>query len=200
VSDVRPATLTDLDACANLLARAFHDDPGAIVFDPDPARRRQMLPGFFRSFVAAGLVERGDLVVAGDPVAGIACWFGPERHGPSEEAMNAHGFGDVLERWGPEASRRILAMTGEIEDQHDRRISGPHFRLDFFGVDPERQGSGIGSALIEHGHRRADELRLPCYLETFTQPNVRYYERRGYAVIGEYPVGDAVPVYAMVRR
>ena len=199
MTEVRPATLTDLGACAKLLARAFQDDPGAIVFDPDPARRREMLPGFFRTFLAAGLAESGDLVVAGDPVAGIACWFGPEHHGPSQDAMDEHGFGEVLERWGPDASRRLLAMTGEIEDQHDRRITGPHFRLDFFGVDPERQGSGIGSALIEHGHRIADDLGLPCYLETFTQANVGYYERRGYAVIGEYPVGDAVPVYAMVR-
>jgi GNAT superfamily N-acetyltransferase len=199
VTEVRPATLTDLDACANLLARAFQDDPGAIVFDPDPARRRERLPGFFRSFVAAGLAEAGGLVVAGDPVAGIACWFGPDQHGPSEEAMDAHGFGDVLESWGPDASRRILTMVDEIEVQHDRRIAGPHFRLDFFGVDPERQGTGIGSALIEHGHRIADDLGLPCYLETFTEANVRYYERRGYAVSGEYPVGDGVPVYAMVR-
>ncbi len=196
---LRPATLADLDACAAVLAQAFQDDPGAIVFDPDPARRADMLPGFFRAFVAASLAEDADLVVAGDPVDGIASWFGPVRHGPSDAAMDANGFGEVLQRWGPELSERLLAMTGEIERQHERLITGPHLRLEFFGVDPSRQGSGIGSVLIEHGHWIADERGLPCYLETFTEPNVRYYERRGYRIIGEYPVGDSVPVYGMVR-
>ena len=197
---IRAAAPNDVDACANVLARAFQDDPGAIVFDPDPARRAEMLPGFFRAFVAASLAEDADLVVAGDPIEGIASWFGPDRHGPSGPAMAANGFEDVLERWGPEVGERMLRMTGEIERQHERLITGQHFRLEFFGVDPSRQGSGIGSALIEHGHRIADEFGLPCYLETFTEPNVRYYERRGYRIVGEYAVGDGVPVYGLVRR
>jgi ribosomal protein S18 acetylase RimI-like enzyme len=199
-SGVRPAELRDLEACAQVLARAFQEDPGAVIFDPDPERRAAMLPGFFRAFVAASLAEAGDLVVAGDPAVGIACWFGPDTHGPSPEALAANGFGDVLDGWGPDASERILAMTGEIEEQHDRLIAGPHLRLDFFGVDPACQGSGIGSALVEHGHRIADARGLPCYLETFTETNVRYYERRGYRIIDEYAVGDVVPVSALVRQ
>jgi GNAT superfamily N-acetyltransferase len=93
----------------------------------------------------------------------------------------------------------MAAMVGEIETQHARRMPGPHLRLDFFGVDPDRQGAGIGTLLMSHGHEIADRQALPCYLETFTESNVRYYERRGYAVIGTYPVGDGVPVYALVR-
>jgi GNAT superfamily N-acetyltransferase len=197
---VRQATTHDLEACAHVLARAFQDDPGAVIFDPDPERRAAMLPAFFRAFVAASLADSGDLVVAGDPAVGIACWFGTAAYGPSGDAMMANGFGDVLDGWGPDASERILAMTGKIEAEHDRLISGPHLRLEFFGVDPDSQGSGIGSALIEHGHRIADERALPCYLETFTETNVRYYERRGYRIIDEYVVGNAVPVYALVRQ
>ena len=113
--------------------------------------------------------------------------------------MVAHGFGDVLERWGPEAGQRLLAMVGELDAQHDRLTDGPHLRLEFFGVVPSHQRTGIGGALIEHGHGRADTLGLPCYLETFTEQNVRYYERRGYRVVGEYTVGDGVPVYGLVR-
>ena len=113
--------------------------------------------------------------------------------------MGAHGFGEVLEAFGPEASERMLAMVGELEVQHERLTDGPHLRFEFFGVLPERQGTGLGSKLIDHGHRRADELGLPCYLETFTEKNVRYYERRGYRVIGEYVVGEGVPVYGLAR-
>ncbi len=146
-TEVRAATHADIEACVGVLSLAFHDDPGALVFEADSARRSKILPTFFRTFVAASLAEDGDLVVAGDPVEGIASWFGPERHGPSPEAMGAHGFGEVLEAFGPEASERMLAMVGELEVQHERLTDRPHLRLEFFGVLPERQGTGLGSKL-----------------------------------------------------
>lgn len=138
-------------------------------------------------------------MVAGSPVTGVACWFGPERYGPSPDALGAHGFGAVVEAAGEQATGRLVAMVGELERQHAELVSEPHLRLEFFGVVPSSQRAGIGTALIEHGHHRADELGLPCYLETFTLPNVRYYERRGYQLIREYEVGEAVPVFALIR-
>lgn len=196
---VRRAADSDIDACATVLAQAFQDDPGTIIFEPDGERRAQLLPRFFRNFVAAALAEDADILVAGDPVVGVASWFGPDRYGPSPDALGAHGFGDVIAMAGEEATGRLLGMVGELERQHEELTTGPHFRLEFFGVLPTSQGSGIGTALIEHGHERADEMGVPCYLETFTLPNVRYYERRAYRLIREYEVADGVPVYALIR-
>jgi GNAT superfamily N-acetyltransferase len=170
-----------------------------VNFEPDDERRRVVLPPFFRTFVAASLAEAGDLVVAGRPIDGIASWFGPKVHGPSPDAMGANGFGDVLALAGPESADRLLAMVGEIERQHRQLTDGPHFRLEFYGVVPERQGAGVGSALIEHGHRRADELGLPTYLETFSDWNVGFYRHRGYEVVGEFVVGDRTRGWGMIR-
>jgi GNAT superfamily N-acetyltransferase len=197
--EVRATTHDDVDASATVLAASFQDDPGAIVFLPDDAERAAIMPEFFRTFVAAALSEDADSVVVGDPIEGVAIWFGPERHGPSQDAMGAHGFDAILERSRPDATGRLLAMLGEIEANHERLATEPHLRLDFIGVLPDRQGSGIGTALIERGHRRADELGMACYLETFTEPNVRYYEGRGYRVVGEFVIGDGVRGYGMLR-
>ena len=197
--DVRSATHEDVEACARVLARSFHDDPGTILFEPDDDSRAAVLPPFFEAFLRASLSEDADIVVSGTPPEGIACWFGPERHGPSPDAMGANGFGGVLERAGTGATDRLLALIGELEDQHERLLDGPHLRLQFFGVEPSRQGMGIGSALIGHGHAKADQLGLPCYLDTFTEVNVRYYEARGYDVVGSSTVGQGVPFYSMVR-
>ena len=169
------------------------------MFLPDDAERAAIMPEFFRTFVAAALSENGGIVVAGDPIEGVAIWFGPERHGPSEDALGANGFEAILERSGADATERLLAMLGEIEANHDRLATEQHLRLDFIGVSPNRQGSGIGTQLIEHGHRRADEIGMACYLETFTEPNVRYYEGRGYRVVGEFVIGDGVRGYGMLR-
>lgn len=189
---VRAAGSGDVDECARVLATAFQADPGTIVFLPDARDREEILPSFFRTFVAAALSADAGIVVAGEPINGVASWFGPERHGPSPEALGAHGLGAVLERSGPDATGRLLAMLQEIEANHERLATGPHMRLEFFGVTPGAQGAGIGTALIEHGHRRADELGVASYLETFSEPNVGYYERRGYRTVGTFTIGDGV--------
>lgn len=199
MTEIRKATHDDIDHCARVLALAFQDDPGTINFEPDDERRRRVLPAFFRTFVAAALSEDGDLVVAGDPIEGIASWFGPERHGPSPDAMGAHGFGEVLGLAGPESADRLLAMVGDIERQHALLTDGPHSRLEFFGVVPDRQGTGLGTALIDDGHGRADEAGLPTYLETFLDRNVGFYGRRGYEVVGEFMIGDGMRGWGMIR-
>ena len=196
---IRKATPADIDDCARVLALAFQDDPGTVNFEPDAERRRSLLPAFFRTFVAASLSEEGDLVVAGDPMEGIASWFGPDRHGPSPDAMGAHGFGDVLAQAGPESADRLIAMVGEIERQHALLAGSRHLRLEFYGVVPDRQGTGLGTALIDDGHRRADGLGLPTYLETFKDSNVGFYQRRGYDVVGEFTIGDGTPGWGMIR-
>jgi GNAT superfamily N-acetyltransferase len=196
---VRPASTQDVDECADVLAAAFQVDPGTIVFIPDDRERAAILPDFFRTFVKAALSEDAGILVAGEPITGVASWFGPERHGPSPDAMGAHGFGAILERSGPDATGRLLAMLQEIEANHERLATEPHMRLEFFGVTPAVQGAGIGTALIGHGHRRADQLGLACYLETFTEANVRYYKLRGYRTVGEFTIGDGVRGYGMLR-
>ena len=197
--EVRRATESDIDGCAAVLTRAFQDDPGTMLVEPDDGRRPQIFRPFFRTFVAASIADGAEIVVPADGINGVASWFGPDAHGPRDESMAAHGLLDVLAGFGDEATGRLGPMTGELERQHAELMDAPHLRLEFYGVDPDAQGRGIGVALAEHGHRRADELGLPCYLETFTEKNVRFYERRGYRVIRTFTVGDGVPVYSMRR-
>ena len=197
---VRRATPGDAEAVAGVLVAAFLDDPGAVIFEPDRVRRASILPAFFGAWVRAAIADGGDLVVPGEaPVRGVASWFGPDRHGPSDEALTAAGWDAVPATFGPAATARMEAMTGELERQHARLAPMPHLRLEFFGVLPEAQGMGLGSPLIDHGHRRADAAGLPCYLETFTERNVAYYRRRGWAVVETYRVAGDVPVYALLR-
>ena len=198
---IRSARTSDASAIADVLTAAFLDDPGAVIFEPDRRRRAAILPAFFGVWVRAAIADGGDLVVPdGGEVTGVATWFGPNRHGPGEAAMQAAGWDEAVATFGAPAAARVLAMTGELERQHELLAPWPHLRLDFFGVLPEAQGTGIGSRLIEHGHRAADAAGLPCYLETFTERNVAYYGRRGWDVIATYAVGDDVPVYALVRQ
>ena len=74
-------------------------------------------------------------------------------------------------------------------------------RLEFFGVDPWIQGSGLGSGPIATGHAKADAAGERVWLETFTAENVRWYERRGYRVVSEgVAPGTAHTLWGMIRE
>jgi ribosomal protein S18 acetylase RimI-like enzyme len=64
----------------------------------------------------------------------------------------------------------------------------PHYRhwyLWFLGVEPERQGQGLGSKLLRSLSAKAEADAVACYLETDTASNVKIYERHGYEVQSE---------------
>jgi ribosomal protein S18 acetylase RimI-like enzyme len=68
------------------------------------------------------------------------------------------------------------------------------------GVDPPRQGQGVGSALITPGLRKADASRLPCYLETDKPEDVIFYQKHGFeVVVKDKPAKDAPDFWTMKR-
>ena len=144
---------------------------------------RQAIP-----FGHVAVAERGGAIV------GVATFLPPGHDTPSEDELVAAGLLEALERV-PAAAERMGPMVDFLEAQHAKAIDGPHWRLEFFGVEPDLQGTGIGSRLIATGHDQADAAGERVYLETFTRKNVAWYEQRGYAVVIEGVVpGTAIPV------
>jgi ribosomal protein S18 acetylase RimI-like enzyme len=80
-------------------------------------------------------------------------------------------------------------------------MSRPHWYLMALGVDPPYQGQGIGGRLLQPALVRADEERIPCYLETQTERNVGFYQQRGFNVVSEGEVpGYSLRIWVMVRE
>ena len=58
----------------------------------------------------------------------------------------------------------------------------PHYHIDPLAVLPDKQGRGIGSALMTRFCEHVDTCEMHAYLETDQQRNVRLYERFGFEV------------------
>lgn len=52
--------------------------------------------------------------------------------------------------------------------------------LSILGVSPERQGQGVGAALLQPTLAEADARGVPCYLETFGEHTLGFYRRVGF--------------------
>jgi len=79
-------------------------------------------------------------------------------------------------------------------------VPEPHRYLHLLAVDPTRQGSGVGSALLRTVHDLADAEGLPTLLVTFQPRNVPLYRRHGYEVVAESTDPIAGLAYWSMRR
>ncbi|WP_332459821.1 GNAT family N-acetyltransferase [Nocardiopsis gilva] len=73
------------------------------------------------------------------------------------------------------------------------RPTEPVWFLCSLGVDPDRQGSGLGRAVIRPGLEAADSAGLSSFLETSDKRNVRFYRNFGFEVSAEYSLPGGGP-------
>jgi ribosomal protein S18 acetylase RimI-like enzyme len=76
----------------------------------------------------------------------------------------------------------------------------PHWYLGFIGVDPARQGQGVGAALLRSRLRRSDEEGLAAYLESSNPEHVPIYQHFGFDVTGTLGLPEGAPVVSTMWR
>lgn len=65
---------------------------------------------------------------------------------------------------------------------------------------PDRQGHGIGSALLRAHHATMDSDGIPAYLEAASMPSRRLYRAEGYVDHGDLIVLPGAAMYPMIRQ
>ncbi len=181
-----------------MLAEAFLDDPVWTALGPRRrAHRRRSNRVFFAGMLARTRRGRAWIRVArgdGGRVLGAAVAFDPGGW-PLPDASIAWELGWVLAA-GPLPTRRGLRFESAIRAEH---VTHPHMYLWFIGVDPELHGRGVGRALLADLHGRSAELAVPTYLETSSEPNVRFYRRQGYELLGEIALPGGPTMWRLER-
>jgi GNAT superfamily N-acetyltransferase len=180
---------SQFDEAVELLARAFHDQPYNTYSEPDPTRRMYILRESFRCTVCECLAV-GEPYGTGEELSGVALWMPPGVPHISKEQEREFGFDRLPAIFGETALARHAPLGDLLKAAHERNMTEPHWFLHILGVDPARQGEGIGSALMEPVLRAADSDGLPCYLDTAQPRNVPFYQRHGFRILVE----DVEPV------
>lgn len=196
VASVQKLQAEQVEAAASTLALAFHDDPLLQILQPDEAKRPAVGRWFLGAFVRYGL-PFGQVWANGDASA-VAVWLPPGKTDVSTLGMLRVGLGALPLKVGLRGTARIMRGMSVTEPFH-KAVDGPHWYLGMVGTRPERQGQGLGQALLAAGTDQADTEGLPCYLETGTEANLAFYSKRGFEVTGEAEA-EGVTVWAMVRQ
>ena len=180
MTGARAATLNDVDAMADVLVRAFHDDPlMAYLFQTDEGRRKKSRLFFVSDAKRAigkakgrvdtndddggeGRLRSGSLPTSGAP-ADSSC-------SPSSRCSSSMG----------RETPRALDVLNQVEKVHPKQ---PHWYLAVLGTDPEHQGKGVGSGAPRAGARevrRGGHSRVPGVVEGAQHPVLPTARVRGH--------------------
>ena len=178
-----------------MFARAFHDDPVFGWFLPAEGSRHRRQRRYFVTELHHESLRHGAVEVAcvDGRVAGAAVWFPPGTWSGTEVSA----LPGYLRAFG-----RRLAIVAQYQSvavrTHPREE--PHWYLAMIGVDPVRQGHGVGAALLRSRLRRCDEEGLPAYLESSKLENVPLYQHFDFHVTGDLGLPMGAPVVNTMWR
>lgn len=189
-----------LAAAAEMLARAFLNDPKMAHFVRDESRREAISRHILEFELRYGM-RYGEVYATSPGMEGVAVWL------PSAKAeitfLRAMLVGALKLRRdiGPANLQTVLDFSDYVDRVHRKCVSVPHWYLFFIGVDPAHQGKGYAGRLIRPMLARLDREGLPCYLVTENEKNVALYEHYGFAVVDRSTVpGTSVSNRAMLRK
>jgi GNAT superfamily N-acetyltransferase len=178
-----------------MLVRAFDDDPVANFMFAGQRRRQRGLHSFFSTQLRHQYLPHCHVYTTED-LSGAALWGPPDR--------KRHPVLELLQLL-PTAPFILSAHTinalnlmFKVEGLHPTE---PHWYLFTLGTAPERQGQGVGSALLRSMLAHIDEAGEPAYLESSKERNVPLYSRFGFEVIDEIASkAGSPPIWRMWRE
>lgn len=187
------AKLGDAGRLGRVFADAFQNDPVMQWILPN----QETVARFFEfelAFQYAPL-EHSDLL-EGD--LGAAVWAPPHfqlKRPPTLRSLQF--FSRMLLAHGLQPMKKAQILDQAFK-QH--RPNYPHWYLHTLGARLSAQGRGVGSSLLRHGLTRVDNDGLPAYLESSNPRNVSLYERHGFEVQAELPLGGDGPLVSYMLR
>ncbi|MGH8877987.1 MAG: GNAT family N-acetyltransferase [Stackebrandtia sp.] len=190
--EVREATVDDIPRALDTFTAAFADYPWTrhTVAAYDHAGRIRRFQELF--LVRIGL-EHGRVWV-GDGGDAAAIWTTP-----SFDAVAV--FGELGPELAEIAGDRAEAAAAAERAMAPHRPKRPAWFLGSVGVHPDRQGRGLGAAVIRPGLEAAAEAGVPAFLETSTYDNVGFYRHLGFEVAAEVTIPDGGPTtWAMTKE
>jgi GNAT superfamily N-acetyltransferase len=187
--DVRSATPAETDRCIAAMVLGFAGDPAARFVFADPQLYLDVFPRFIRAFGGRAFDHGAAHHIDG---CAVALWIPPDVQ-PDEEALMA-----LVESAVADADRE--SAFGLFEQMGSFHPHEPHWYLPLIGIDPTRQGGGLGSALLGHALAICDQQKMPAYLEATSARSARLYQRHGFAALGSIQAGHSPTLTPMLRR
>lgn len=194
-NEARLATEGDVPGMAASLALAFADDPVMCWLFGDVAPRPMRYSESW--FASEGRRHMGHShVYTSDGTPGAAYWDPPGQW--KTRFLDVLRIAPLMVRGIGRRTPAALRGLGRMEKVHAAQPED-HYYLAILGTRPDRQGHGIGAALMAPVLERCDREGVGAYLESSKEANVPYYRRHGFEVVGEVDFPGGPRLWPMWR-
>ncbi len=183
-----------------MLARAFKEDPVFVSAVPDLSQRIERTKYIFQTAVCLGL-RYGEVRAIPPNLEGVAVWIPYEHFKETPWGNILCAFKSRIWKMGLKYSRAFQPLLEFNNKKHYQFALGKHWYLQTLGVNPQYQGKGYGSMLVQTMLEFIDKDPLPVYLEIFTERNVKFYSKFGFEVLEQATIpGTDVLEYFLLRE
>lgn len=185
---------------AEMLARAFYDDPLFAFFFPDTSRRKEISPLLFQYWLNHA-IPYGEVYATSHNMEGIAVWFSSKSADRTLWRMILSGSFLIYLRLDRELTSKRHLINKFCETVRKKLAPDYYWYLEFIGIVPQFRGKGYASSLVKPILDRLDMEQLPCYLETENEKNLPIYQHYGFEVIEKTAIpGTKLTLCAMLRK
>lgn len=189
----------DIKRTGYLLAEAFKNDPvwSAIFKESDFSKMHY----FFEGPARFGL-KYGQVFSPSNKLEGVMVWA----HSKDADMTIWKGIrcGSFMSGFkvGFKIMSQMMPMFMPLEDDRKENMKGREYiYLMVIGIDPKYQGQGYGGNMLKTLLSEADSKKLPIYLETSTDRNIKMYEKLGFKILKKmtHPIIN-IPQWEMLKE
>ncbi|MCB1693252.1 MAG: GNAT family N-acetyltransferase [Pseudomonadales bacterium] len=189
---IRPIRIEDVEHATRVLAHAFEADPVLRFIIPDDADWQRVSLPWFRSVLRSAVRRESALI--DDRGQGVIVWETPAAGaGLARQLLSTIRMTGLLRHNLGRA--RLLSDT--LRSYRPRRA---HWYLAYIGIEPGKQRSGLGQALLDSLLERADIARMPVYLECSARGNLGFYNQARFHLVDEVTIPTGVNTWPMLRE
>lgn len=206
--------MNDVDICllnplqiamaSEIGAKAFEDDPMFVFLTPNDRELRLQALTWLMDRAIAYCTQQNHIYTTAN-MQGIAAWLPPGEFSghPLQLLQMALQLQLYALPWKVGWNRlgRWLNCLAAMEQAHQQDMgNSDHWYLAIMVVHPASQGKGLGSQLLQPILQRASDEGLPCYVSTFTEQAVRFYQKNGFEIVRKEKLVSDAPLFWTLKR
>jgi GNAT superfamily N-acetyltransferase len=192
---MRKADRKDIPLAVRIISESFDQNPG-VVYTVKQDKKLELRYRRLTKYVVKRAIRKSALYFSSDN-KGVLIFYKYKDHPDS-----------LADLWGKlylicfvvgiTRVGKLLSRENHLAKQ--RPIDGNYLYTWFFGVEKVARGKGAAVELKNYLYQKAEELKLPIYIETTIPVNKKIYERYGFEIYHTWKLPGTDITYWMMRR
>ncbi len=180
-----------------ILTRAFYNNPGVTYVLPDPRVRRSVLSWFFTSVALRTSRLCGEIYTTVNADGG-ALWISPGANLTIGHAIRAE-ISSLPQKLDRSTLARWISVNTLLDSTRHHLAGKLHWYLIALGTEPSTDRA-VRRALMAPVLTTADWDFRPCYVETFDDGDLPFYQECGFQIAGAGQIPKGGPSFWTLIR